>query len=68
MQIEIPKDKKFFHQMNMLIRWGDMDPYSYSNNTLYFRYMEQVRVEWITPLGDAVAPNVASILTINQLR
>ena len=28
------------------IRWGDMDAMGHVNNTLYFRYMEIVRVAW----------------------
>ena len=28
------------------IRWGDMDAMGHVNNTIYFRYMEQVRVAW----------------------
>jgi acyl-CoA thioester hydrolase len=28
------------------IRWGDMDAMGHVNNTIYFRYMEQVRVSW----------------------
>ena len=28
------------------IRWGDMDAQGHVNNTVYFRYMEQARVEW----------------------
>ena len=28
------------------IRWGDMDVLGHVNNTVYFRYMEQARIEW----------------------
>ena len=28
------------------IRWGDMDAMNHVNNTVYFRYMEQVRIAW----------------------
>jgi hypothetical protein len=33
------------------IRWGDMDAYGHVNNTIYFRYMEQARVEFLERLG-----------------
>ena len=33
------------------IRWGDMDAMGHVNNTVYFRYMEQARVEWLDALG-----------------
>lgn len=29
------------------IRWGDMDALGHVNNTVYFRYMEQARMEWL---------------------
>ena len=29
------------------IRWGDMDAMGHVNNTVYFRYMEQARLEWL---------------------
>jgi acyl-CoA thioester hydrolase len=29
------------------IRWGDMDALGHVNNTMYFRYMEQARIEWL---------------------
>lgn len=35
----------------MPIRWGDMDALGHVNNTVYFRYMEQIRVEWLESLG-----------------
>jgi acyl-CoA thioester hydrolase len=39
--------KKLIHVTRMPIRWGDMDAYGHVNNTVYFRYMEQARVEWL---------------------
>jgi acyl-CoA thioester hydrolase len=51
--------------MVMPIRWGDMDTYGHVNNTVYFRYMEQARVEWITSLGYQVAPGRESMLMMN---
>ena len=33
-------------EMRMPIRWGDMDAFGHVNNTVYFRYMEQVRISW----------------------
>jgi acyl-CoA thioester hydrolase len=29
------------------IRWADMDALGHVNNTVYFRYMEQARIEWL---------------------
>ncbi|HEX5392775.1 MAG TPA: thioesterase family protein [Rhodocyclaceae bacterium] len=47
------------------LRWGDMDAYGHINNTNYFRYMEQARVEWLESLdrkcwGDGVIVVVAT--------
>ncbi|MGA9394021.1 MAG: thioesterase family protein [Azonexus sp.] len=39
--------RKLIHIATMPIRWGDMDAYGHVNNTVYFRFMEQARVEWI---------------------
>lgn len=36
------------------IRWGDMDALGHVNNTVYFRYMEQIRVEWLEAMGYAL--------------
>ena len=65
MRITIPKEKRVVHEMRMPIRWGDMDAYGHVNNTVYFRYMEQARIEWITSLGYEVAPGRESMLMIN---
>jgi acyl-CoA thioester hydrolase len=34
------------YEMEIPIRWGDMDAMGHVNNTVYFRYMEQVRISW----------------------
>jgi len=39
------------HEVEMVVRWGDMDAYNHVNNTIYFRYMEQCRLEWFAKLG-----------------
>lgn len=38
------------------VRWGDMDFYGHVNNTVYFRFFEQARVEWIEQLHFPVGP------------
>jgi acyl-CoA thioester hydrolase len=37
------------------IRWSDMDMLGHVNNTVYFRYMEQARIEWMYSLVGALA-------------
>ena len=38
--------RKLVHTAHMPVRWGDMDAMGHVNNTVYFRYMEQARIEW----------------------
>lgn len=57
--------KKLVHVTKMPIRWGDMDAYGHVNNTVYFRYMEQARVEWIEDLKVAVRPGGEGPVIIN---
>ena len=38
------------------MRWGDMDAVGHLNNTYYFRYMEQIRVEWLDSIGHPIDP------------
>ncbi len=47
------------------IRWGDLDAYGHVNNTLYFRYMEQARVEYLETLGFRVRPQGTAPVIIN---
>jgi acyl-CoA thioester hydrolase len=46
------------HTSRQPIRWGDMDMLGHVNNTVFFRYCEQARIEWTYGLhrdGDAYA-------------
>lgn len=42
-----------------------MDAYRHVNNTVYFRYMEQVRVEYLERIGHAVRPGGRAPVIIN---
>ena len=42
-----PHDSVLVHTSIQPIRWGDMDALGHVNNTVYFRYMEQARIEWL---------------------
>jgi acyl-CoA thioester hydrolase len=37
---------KLVYTTTIPVRWGDMDSLAHVNNTVYFRFMEQSRVEW----------------------
>src|SRR6218665_666853 len=42
--------------MRIPIRWGDMDAMGHVNNTVYFRYLETARIEWLDSLGGPPNP------------
>ncbi len=46
--------RKLVHSVAMPMRWGDMDAQGHVNNTVYFRYMEEARVEWLEVLRASV--------------
>jgi len=48
----VPADSRLFaHRFTLAVRWGDMDAMGHVNNTVYFRYMEQTRIEWLETFG-----------------
>lgn len=48
------------------VRWGDMDALGHVNNTCYFRYCEQVRMEWFASLElEASSDPSSQIVIIN---
>lgn len=61
------------HTSRWPMRWGDMDAQGHVNNTIYFRYMEQARVEWLHELfpvraTDALLPIVIVNASCSFLR
>ena len=50
MKFEIPELKKKVHEMIIPIRWGDMDAMGHVNNTMYFRYMETIRIDFFNSI------------------
>jgi acyl-CoA thioester hydrolase len=46
--------RKLVHTTLIPVRWGDMDAMGHVNNTVYFRYAEQSRIEWLESLGFAL--------------
>lgn len=57
-------DRRHLLSTRIPVRWGDMDFYGHVNNTVYFRYFEQTRVEWIEGLGFRVGPDVPQGMVI----
>jgi acyl-CoA thioester hydrolase len=65
MRIDIPEQKKLTFEMTIPIRWGDMDAMGHVNNTIYFRYLEIVRIEWVNSLNAALDPQGEGIVIVN---
>ena len=65
MRFELPTEKKFVHETVIPVRWGDMDAMGHVNNTLYFRYMEVVRLDWIFKVGGSTDLSGTGPIIIN---
>jgi len=65
MKIDLPAEKKFIHETTLPMRWGDMDAMGHLNNTLYFRYMEIARLEWLLAIGYPPNPEGEGLLIVN---
>ncbi len=65
MRIDIPEQKKLTYEMVIPIRWGDMDAMGHVNNTIYFRYLEIIRIEWMHSVGGAFKPGGVGPVIVN---
>jgi acyl-CoA thioester hydrolase len=65
MKIEIPEIKKKVHELIIPIRWGDMDAMGHVNNTVYFRYLETVRIDYFQSIGCEPNPKGQGPVIVN---
>lgn len=65
MRFNVPDDKKLVYEMTIPIRWGDMDVMQHVNNTIYFRYFETIRIEWMRSINAAPNPNGEGPVIVN---
>jgi acyl-CoA thioester hydrolase len=65
MKFEIPERKKLVFDMRLPIRWGDMDAMGHVNNTLYFRYLEIVRIDWLRSIRAEPNPSGHGPVIVN---
>jgi len=65
MKIPLPDHKIFVYQMEMPVRWGDMDMMAHVNNTVYFRFLESIRIEWLSSLGFPPNPGGKGPVLVN---
>jgi len=47
----IIENKKLLFTQNVIVRWGDMDAFLHVNNAMYFRYLEEARIQWLADTG-----------------
>ena len=45
------------YQLEIPLRWGDMDAMAHLNNVMYFRLMEEARIRWFKELGFSTLPS-----------
>ena len=65
MKLPLPERKKLVHTSRTAVRWGDMDAVGHVNNTLYFRYLEIVRIDWFRSLDCVPDPRGTGPLIVN---
>lgn len=53
------------YELEIPIRWGDMDAMGHVNNTVYFQYFEQVRISWFGTLGREPNPQGPGFVIVN---
>ncbi len=65
MKFELPEIKKKVHELQIPIRWGDMDAMGHVNNTLYFRFMETIRIDFFCRIGCLPNPQGQGPVIVN---
>ena len=44
-------ERRLVHSIRVPLRWGDMDANGHVNNTVYFRFFEEARIQWLESLA-----------------
>jgi len=65
MRFEVPAEKKLTNEMVIPVRWGDMDAMGHVNNTVYFRYFEVARLDWLFRVGAPPNPSGSGTVIVN---
>ena len=65
MRFEIPAEKKLTHELRIPVRWGDLDAMGHVNNTVYFRYFEIARLDWLFNIGAPPNPRGSGPVIVN---
>jgi acyl-CoA thioester hydrolase len=51
------QEQVYLDTIEMDVRWGDQDRYGHVNNTVYFRFFEEARVQWLDKIGIPIDGN-----------
>ena len=65
MKLDIPEHKKQVYEMVIPIRWGDMDAMGHVNNATYFRYLETIRIDWLSSINAIPQPQGLGPVIVN---
>jgi acyl-CoA thioester hydrolase len=65
MKIIVPEKKKLVFESIIPIRWGDMDAMGHLNNGSYFRYLETIRIDWMTSIKAIPDPLAQGPVIVN---
>jgi acyl-CoA thioester hydrolase len=65
MRFILPEQKKKVFELTMPVRWGDMDAMNHVNNTVYFRYLESTRIDWMRSINCQPDPTGAGPIIVN---
>lgn len=52
------EETNLLYELNLTVRWADMDVLGHVNNAKYFTYCEQARISWFDSIG--LGPNRAA--------
>lgn len=56
------EEKKLVHTKIFDIAWGDMDALGHVNNTHYFDYFQEARIEWLRELNIVMTEHVGPVV------
>ena len=62
---DLPERKQLVFDAVVPVRWGDMDAMGHVNNTVYFRYMEIARLDWLSTVDLRAVPQGQGPVIVN---
>jgi acyl-CoA thioester hydrolase len=65
MRFDLPPLDHPVFEARIAIRYGDMDALGHVNGAVYFRYLEELRMQWLESIGVSPDPNAQGPVLIN---